>query len=104
MATESITGAAPSVETHRTATVRERSKPRMSVHPLPQVIAHPQRISHDGQGRVDCAARWEETPVHYVQVLHLVRFAVAIERRPLRITAEPDRPILVRHTRQRNPL
>src|SRR6516162_11495618 len=104
MATESTTSVALSAESHRTATVRERSKRRMSVHPLRQMIAHAQRIGHDCQGRVDRATRREETPVDYVQVLHLVCLAVAIERRPLRIAAEPDRPILVRHARQRYPL
>src|SRR5690348_3768681 len=102
MATESTTGAAASAEANRAATVSEWSKRRMSVHPLRQVIADPQRVGHDGQSRVDRPARWEETPVNHVQVVHLVRFAVAVERGAVRIIAEPDCPILVCHARQRN--
>src|SRR5579885_1786476 len=104
MATESTTGAAASAEASRAATITERSKRRISVHPLREVIADAQGVGHDGQGRVDRTARREETAVDHIQVVHLVRFAVAVERGAIRIIAEPDRPILVRHARQRNPL
>src|SRR5436190_1053373 len=34
-----------------------------------EVVADPQRIRHDGQCRVYCAARWEETCVNNVKIV-----------------------------------
>src|SRR5882724_5080781 len=72
--------------------------------PLPQAVAHAQRVRHDGQPRVHSAGGREEARVHHVQVIDVVRFAVAIQRGRLRVRPESDRPVLVRNACERNPL
>ena len=69
----------------------------MSVHPFEQVVAHAQRVGHDRQRRVHRAARREEAAVDDVEVVEIVGLAVGIERRRLRVVAEADRAVLMRH-------
>ena len=45
--------------------------------PLQHVVAHAQRVGHDRERRIHGAAGGEEAAVHDVQVVHLVRLAVA---------------------------
>jgi hypothetical protein len=47
---------------------------------LEQVIADSQRVGHDCQRRIHSPARRKEARIHYIQVVELMRFAVAIER------------------------
>src|SRR6516225_8225744 len=68
--------------------------------PFQDVIAHAERVCHDGQRRIHSSAGGEEAAVNDVQVIELVRLAVRIERRSLRIAAEPDRAVLMRYTRE----
>src|SRR5213592_4180943 len=68
------------------------------------MVADPQRIGHDCESRVHRAARGKEAPVYDIEIVQLVRLAVAIERRRLRIVAEADRAVLVRHAGERHPL
>src|SRR5512146_322925 len=69
-----------------------------------QVVRDPQRIGHDGQRGIHGAAGREEAPVDHVEVVELVRLAVGIERRCLRVVTEADGPVLVGDARQRDPL
>src|SRR5215472_11835200 len=62
---------------------------------LTQVICDPKRIRHDRQRRVHRPTRWEETSVHDVKIVEIVRFAVHIERRGLQVTAKADRAVLM---------
>src|SRR6516162_8373160 len=65
---------------------------------LAQMICDPERIRHDRQRRVHCPTRWEETGVHDIEILEIVRFTVHIKCRGLRIAAKADRAVLVGHT------
>src|SRR4051812_43254738 len=67
-----------------------------------QVIAHPQRVGHGGQRRVDRADAREEARVDDVEVVDLVRAAVRVEHRGGRIEPEPARPRLVGHPGHRD--
>src|SRR5262245_12571808 len=71
---------------------------------LAEVIPHAERVCHDGEGGVHRAARGEEARVHDIEVVDLVGSAVRVEGRRSRIAAEPDRPVLVGHSRQGNAL
>ena len=56
-----------------------------------QVVADPQRVGHDGERRVHRRRGREEAAVHHVEVVDLVRLAVRVERRGLRVAPEADR-------------
>jgi hypothetical protein len=73
-------------------------------HPLQQMISHPQRIGYNRQRRIHCAARREEAGIDDVEIVHFVRFAVAIKRGSLRIVAETNRAVLMRDAGQRDAL
>ena len=66
-----------------------------------QFTRDPQGLRDDGQRRIDRAARGEEARIDDVKIVHLVRFAIAVERRGLRIVAETNRAVLVRDTSER---
>src|SRR5206468_4477073 len=50
------------------------------------------------------AARTEETCIDNIEIVELMRFAIAIERARLRIVAEADRAVLVRYSGKRDAL
>ena len=62
-----------------------------AIHSLEQVIAYPQRVGHDRERRIHRAARAEEAGIDNVEIVELVRFAVAIERARSWIVAESGR-------------
>src|ERR1051326_3670273 len=68
------------------------------------MIADTQGVGHDRQRRIHRAARREEAAVDDVEVVDLVRLAVDVERRRLRVASEANRAVLVRHARQGNAL
>ena len=74
------------------------------MHSLEQVIADAQRVGYDGEPGIDRATRTKEACIDNVEIIQFVRFAVAIERARLRIIAEADRPVLVRHASERDAL
>ena len=74
------------------------------MYSLEQVIADAQRVGYDGEPGIDRATRTKEACIHYVEIIQLVCFAVAIERARFRIVSEPDRPILVRDASERDAL
>ena len=71
---------------------------------LQQVVAHADRIGDCGKGRIHRSDTDEETCVDNVQVIELMRLAVHVERRRLRVMTEPDRAVLVRNAGQGNAL
>src|SRR5207249_192920 len=81
----------------RTAARAAERRPHIiaSAEPLPQVIAHPERVRHDGERRVHRAARGEEAGVDDVEVVDLVRLAARVERRRPGVRAEADGAVLV---------
>src|SRR6266508_6768162 len=74
------------------------------VHSLEQVIADAQRVGDDGEPGIDRATRAKEACIDHVEIIQLVRFAVAIERARLRVVAEADGTVLVRHASERDAL
>src|SRR5438067_13665488 len=58
----------------RTAARAPERRPHIiaSAEPLPQVIAHPERVRHDGERGVHRAARGEEARVDDVEVVDVV--------------------------------
>jgi len=74
------------------------------MHSLEEVIAHPQRVRDDGQSWIDRTAGTKEACIDNVEIIQLVRFAVAIERARLRVVSEPDGAVLVRHAGERDTL
>jgi hypothetical protein len=68
------------------------------------VIPYPQRIGHDGQGRIHCPAGREEAGVNDIEVVHVVRLTVSVESRGLGIDPEADGAVLVRNPGQWNAL
>src|SRR3954467_7897167 len=53
---------------------------RPSVQALEEVVAHPQRVRDRRERRVHGSDAGEEARVHHVQVVHVVRLAVHVER------------------------
>src|SRR6266508_5185489 len=74
------------------------------VHSLEQVIADGQRVGDDGEPGIDRATRAKEACIDHVEIIHLVRFAVAIERARLRVVAEADGAVLMRDASERDAL
>src|SRR6266568_886604 len=74
------------------------------VHSFEQVIADAQRVGYDGEPGIDRATRAKEACVHHVEIIHLVRFTVAIERARLRVVAEADGAVLMRDASERDAL
>src|ERR1043166_7076960 len=70
----------------------------LSFEALQKMIADPQRVGHRCQSRIHRADAREETGVHHVEVVELVRLAVGIEHRSLWVLAEAASPGLVRDT------
>src|SRR6266566_766173 len=70
--------------------------------PLQQVVAHPHRIRHDGQCRVHRRTRWEKASIHHIEVIDIVRFAISVEHRSLRIMPETYRAVLMGDAGERN--
>jgi len=59
------------------------------------MVPHPQRIGHDGQGRVHRTAGREEAGVDDIQVIHVVRLTIDVESRRFGIDAKADGAILM---------
>lgn len=72
--------------------------------PLQQVIPNAECIGHDGQRRIDSRTRGEEATVHDVEIVEVVRLAVHVKRRSLRVGPEADRTVLVGYAGERNTL
>src|SRR5215467_7472778 len=77
-------------------------KGSQSTEAILQVVCDAQRIGDDRQGRIDRTAGGEKTRVHGVEVVQIVRSAVGIQYRALRILAETQGPVLMRHAGQRD--
>src|SRR5438445_9747801 len=69
-----------------------------------QVIAHPQRIRHDGQRRIHGSARREEASVHDIKIVEVVGFAIRIQRRGLRVISKANRAVLMGNSGERDHL
>ncbi len=65
------------------------------LEPLQQVVAHPECIRHDRERGIHRRAGREERSVDHVEIVDLMRAAVPVEHRGLRIMTEPARSILV---------
>src|ERR1022692_3681901 len=68
------------------------------------MVAHAQRVRHDGQAGVHGCYRHEEACVDHVKIVQIVRLTVHIQRRCLRIETEPNGSCLVRSASDRNVL
>ena len=77
---------------------------RLRAQPFQDLVPDPQSVGHDRERGIHRAARGEEAAVHHVEIIHLVRPAVRVQRRGPGIVPEADGAVLVRHARQRNPL
>ena len=75
-----------------------------SIHSFEQMVANAQGVGYDGESGIDRATRAKEACIHHVEIIQLVRFAVAIERARLRVVAETDGAVLVRHASERDAL
>jgi hypothetical protein len=89
---------------HLLSGMLHRELRRFGAEPVEKVIADPQRVSHDGKRWVDCTARREEAGIHHIEVVDLVRLAVAVEHGGLRVVAEADCSVLVGNAGQRDSL
>ena len=69
-------------------TETSESSRRLVSETLHDVVTHAQSIGDDGQSRIHGAAGDEEAPIHHVKVVHVMRAAVQIQNRGLRILAE----------------
>src|SRR5690349_9176732 len=67
-----------------------------------QMIADAEGIGHDGQRGVNGGAGREEAPVHDIEIVDLVSFAICVQRGRLGITPEADGAVLVCHAGQWN--
>ncbi len=68
------------------------------------MITDAERVGDDGKRGVHRAARTEETCIDNIEVVELVRLAIAIERTRFRIVAESDGAVLMRNSGERNAL
>ena len=68
------------------------------------MVSNAERIGHNRQRWIHGAARGKEAPIDHVEIVQVVRFAVRIQRRRLRIISKSNRTILVCDARQRNAL
>src|SRR5438552_1122074 len=68
-----------------------------------QVIADPQCVCHDRQCGIHRGARREEAPIHNVEVVHIMRLAVNVQRGSPGIGAKANGAILVSDSRMRSP-
>src|SRR4051812_1408473 len=75
-----------------------------SAEPFEEVVADAHGVGDRGQGRVHRADAREEARVRDVEVLQLVRLAVRVERRGVRVGPEPDGARLVGGGTDRHPL
>src|SRR5437870_5312587 len=73
-------------------------------HPLNQMVPHPERVGHDGESWVHRAARTENAAIDDIEIVHVVRFAVGVQRAGFRIVAKANRTHLMRHACQGNSL
>src|SRR6185437_12722366 len=74
----------------------------VSAHPRQQVVADAQRVGHRRERRVHGPDTGEDARVDDVEVVELVRAAVAVDRRCGRIVAAAAGARLVRHARHRD--
>src|SRR6516165_11633871 len=69
-----------------------------------QGVADPQCVGDYRQGRVDRSARRKKAAIDDIEIVHLVRPAIDIERRRSRVPAEADRAVLVTGSGDRDTL
>lgn len=69
---------------------------------IKQVIAHAHRVRDDRKTRIHGAAGWEEATIHNVEIIEIVCLAVDVQGAGLRIFSEPDRPVLMGYSGERN--
>src|SRR5918996_1148941 len=69
----------------------DRLPRRARAEAVEQVVTDAEGVSHRRQGRVHRTRRGEEARVDDVEVVEVVRLAVDVQRRGLRIGAEPHR-------------
>src|SRR5271157_5262705 len=86
------------------STARSRSFRDARAQTLQNVIAHPQRIGHDGQRRIHRRARREEAAIHDVEILKIMGLAIYVQRRGFGIMPKADGAVLMGDARQRNAL
>src|SRR5206468_11832777 len=77
---------------------------RSLLHPFDQVLSDSQRVRHDRQRRVHCAAGAEKAAVDDIEIVEIMRFAVDIKGACPGIVTEAHRADLVSDARQRNSL
>ena len=68
------------------------------------MITDSQRVGDDGECGIHRATGAKEACIDNIEVIELVRFAVAIERAGFRIVSKTDRAVLVRNAGKRNAL
>lgn len=68
------------------------------------MLSHSQRVGHDGESRVHRTAGAEKAAIDDVEIVHVVSFAVRVQRAGSRIVAEAHRADLMRDTRERDSL
>src|SRR6266700_2118197 len=83
-------------------TATQRNAAAVSAEARENVVADADGVGHDGQRRIDRAARREKAAIHDIQVVYVVRFAMRIERRHLWIVAKSHGSILMGNARQRD--
>src|SRR5437763_12207014 len=69
-----------------------------------QVVAHSKCVGHDGERRIYGSARWEETPVHKVEIVEVMGFAVRVQGGSLRVMSKANRAVLMGNASERNSL
>jgi hypothetical protein len=75
-----------------------------SMEPFEQMIPHAQRIGDDGQRWIDRSAGGEERTIDDIQVVDVMRPAIGIQNRLLRVRAKAAGPVLMADAFERNPL
>ena len=71
---------------------------------LEQVITNAQRIRHNRQRWIHGSTRREKAAVDHVKVVEIMRSAVHIKRRGLRVVPKSNASVLMSNACQRNPL
>jgi hypothetical protein len=74
----------------------------LSFQTFEQTVSDSQGVGDDSQGRVHSSEGGEERSVHDVEIINVVRAAVQVQHRSLRIRAEPAGAVLMSDSFQRN--
>src|SRR6516225_7580078 len=67
----------------------------LNAEPVEQMIADPERVGDDRQGRVYRRARREKAGVHDIEIVDLVGPAIDVESRAVRVAAKADCAVLM---------